>query len=244
MNIIKTLTAAALLTASSASFAGIVNVDGVIWNTDQAFALPSLVDFESHGGIIETALTSFTAGQVITGSGQMDRINSAIGNAASFCPGCELTYTFSMTLVSATLTDFTFSGLVTTWYVDHASDAGFSAYNGTSASASNGNIFLTMVGNGNLIGTGTNIGTGSDTGTGSALLDVTGGLAKKYFDTNTKLNGSDIVFSSSFQPISGTNLLSGTIDYSGNTVSVPEPASLALLGLGLTALGFGKRRKA
>jgi len=42
----------------------------------------------------------------------------------------------------------------------------------------------------------------------------------------------------------GTGNANLTIDLSGTAVSVPEPASLALLGIGLVGLGFARKRKA
>ena len=52
-----------------------------------------------------------------------------------------------------------------------------------------------------------------------------------------------MVFSSSFQPLNGSNgtLLTGTVDITGNTI--PEPGSLALLGLGLLGFAASKKRK-
>lgn len=223
-----------------------INIGGVVWNPDEFFSFPDLTDFISAGTLFEDA-TNGIPGDIVTGSGNFSNLNSATGNVADFCPGCELTFTFSMELVSLIGTpnplggidgDFTFKDLDINIFVDHTPD-----YSGSAASAADGNLWLFLESHGDVTGIGTQLGSGSDRGTGSALLDVSGGLAAGNFDTNSRLDGADMVFSSSFQPVTGApGVLSGTFELTGN--SIPEPSTIALLGLGLLGFAGARKRKA
>ena len=238
-----------------------INVGGVVWDPDNTFQLftDELTDFFAAGNLIETATTG--VGSTVTGVGKFARVNYGVNNEGDFCPGCDLTFEFSM-LTSAInpkldmggnpvldpisglpLIDFEFSGLELNIYVDNAQNY----VTGDVSTVTDGTLWLSLAARGLLIGTGTNIGTGSDTGTGVGSFDVTGGLAEGNFDTNTKVGGTDFTFSSSFQPIldgqgQPTGFLSGGFELSGN--SIPEPASIALLGLGLLGFAASRKRKA
>jgi len=231
------LAATAALTMSMSAQASEINIGGVVWDPDSSFGLPALNDFFSSGTLIETA-TNGVPGNTVTGQGIFGNMNSAVANTGDFCPSCELTFTFSMDLVFTDGVDFIFENLDISIFVDNSPD-----YTGSFASAADGNLWLSLVSNGFVTGVGTDIGTGSDTGTGSALLDVTGGLAMGNFDTNQQVNGADMVFSSSFQPLAGApGLLSGTFELTGD--SIPEPSTIALLGLGLLGFAGARKRKA
>ncbi len=140
------------------------------------------------------------------------------------------------------------------------------------AAATNGTLFLTLRGHAvnaagdTFIGTGTNIGLSSAVGNGSGLADVdmtglangntagAGAIANRNFDTNSiaALFGgfADFQIGSSFSNVvaphplecpAGPACLGGSLDARG--LVIPEPDSMALLGLGVVALGLGLRRR-
>jgi len=157
----------------------------------------------------------------------------------------------SLTPIDVDSVDFTFGNLAVDFYIGMESDfaalpLGSSIYD-LIATTQNDSLWLSMIGiddpeigNAELEGSGDHIGTGSDTGEGSGLLAVVGGIAMNNFDTNSMTDGADMVLTSHFAPESG--LLAGGFTLIGN--SIPEPTSIALLGLGLLGFASSRKRKA
>jgi hypothetical protein len=111
--------------------------------------------------------------------------------------------------------------------------------------------------NGAIFGSGTGFSGNNFSGSGVGNLDVAAGagLANATFNSNffdvTNPNGSagksDFNFASSFSlsnPVAGPTFLpiDGTTRFSARPVAVPEPTSIALIGIVLAGLGFIKRR--
>lgn len=278
MNVRKTALAAMVAGAFGLpAVGGAFEVDGITFAAGAIFETADLFESGVNGGPI------LNPGDELIGIGIVNRILDPANNVLwqNGDNGRELTIyfrnylaeTFSSTPVGASggLDTITFSGGVLEIYSDAAED--FSAAGTLAqgiASATGGDLFLALAGSptGGFGPSGapitlTSVGvrlsgdpfTNAFNLTGTGLLDVTGGDAASYFDTDQFGCGvvdgapcpdlADKSFTSSGQlPIApgGAWAFRGTGEV--QDYAVPLPGTLALLGAGIAGLGFGSRRKA
>jgi PEP-CTERM motif len=214
-------------------------VGGVTWDPDYA------LDFSSSSVQMHQI---FEADGSARGYGIVSTINGT--GQSQFCAGCELTivyggYTPSSTMGNTTL----YTGGFVNIYVNHGPST-INPYDPLTMNDGNvglGTLWLSLAGHeyqgATLRGTVNSMMPPNLSGLGQ--LDVVGGVAAQYFDTNGQVDGADLSFSSSFtQPYPGeANHVVGTGNFYGMTSAVPEPSTYLMLGAGMLTLAALRRRK-
>lgn len=246
-----------------------INVSGVVFDPDSLFDWTSnsqLIEDQLDPGPDGMFFTG-DIGEIdtLSGFGKVTGINGTF--EPSFCPAsCELTYEFggitlASEVISGTDTLLGFTGGWINFFVD--TGTAYDPLDKTTANDTHivgGTPWLMMTGHATpsvthgmmttINATLSSFGSGADTGVGGGLLDAVGGLALAHFDTNG-VGGpvmADMLFTTSFQPLGFTTQdgfeLFGTADFSGDSIAVPEPSSIALFGLAILGIAGARRKSA
>ncbi|HET8552788.1 MAG TPA: PEP-CTERM sorting domain-containing protein [Gammaproteobacteria bacterium] len=225
-------TIASAMALSAQAFATpTATVDGITFNTGATFYISNIYED-----------TVAAPGDELSGFGNIS-FDSSAGLSCAAGPGqCSLRFEFSgYTVTDITSSTVDFNGGTVNFYTGDGDL--FLSTSGHDFTSLNTGRSGTLLGN-----FSSSSASGQLSGTGIGQLDVTGGDAGQYFNTNTVDDGkgglADFYFNSSFSnvgcPDNGEPLC-GSGDLHG--FAVPEPGSLAIFGLGLLGLTFALRRR-
>ncbi len=220
--------------STQSAYATPVTVSGITWDPAAA------IDFTAQTSLFVNDLT--VVGDVASGIGQVFAINGVgIGGTN------ELTYVFGgYEITSVTGNDVTFDGGWVNFYSDASNDFTYTDVN----TADNGTLWLALeahqIGLNSLIGRLTSLNVD---GNAQGALDVVGGTALQYFDTNAQIDGSDFEFISSWNifpngrvPTSDGLAYAGGATLTGRSAEVSEPQTLAMALLGIGLIGFSRMK--
>jgi hypothetical protein len=270
MKLVKTLFATAALVASSfAAQATPITVGGVTWDPDyvdasdndfigefkftQWFAtttstLGSLNNYSSAVGINQVVSSlngsGTNSGYFLQGIGEFDRINGLTGG---FCNNCELLYAFGGIELKNDLSFDITNAWARVWtnnlFPDYTSPASNQAEVNDALVGFN-MPWLDLA----IVGLDFQPGSLVSDGKVSAIFKATGGKAFNNFDQGLTNGLISYTANANFSTSVTVNNPNGAKFSSGGNGSVlsdtiPEPSSLAILGLGLLGLASAARRK-
>lgn len=247
--------------------------DSIVPMDFQANGAPAYQWFQTSAAFNPTSAFAFNAanlsaleGTYLAGAANVSQLNG-ITSASTFAPGRELTYIFggikitsvTSTFIPAlnqTLVNFGFDVSESYFrvYSDSSLDyttptvSGLLADQVKAANTDFGTPFLQGVFNTFGVNTGLLTTNGVFSGTAAGLISITGGAAGTNFDTNTiGIPGgglADLSFTGSTQVNNGSRISEvGSTDFQGDSRAIPEPSSLALVGLALAGAGFAFNRR-
>lgn len=255
MNLYKKLALATLCGAMSlGATAAMVNVDGVTWDTDYLDPVPppaedlimkysfdqwfvTGADVGTYDPLNAIDPSTVMAGDELQGSGRVTEFNGLLDPALGpigFCLACELTFEFGG-LIADGSGGFGSAGFFK-FYAEKGADIDGDYTPGAAP------LWLELAVDSVTFSAGGPLGALYLSGHIDVEFSAVGGMAMANFDTNTVAGGvSDVAYSA--DAIFVGNYANGTSDVKGDTTAIPEPATLAVFGLGLLGLAASRRRK-
>jgi hypothetical protein len=255
--------AAGILGTTAAWAVPTATVDGITIPIDSATGGAILTVQVDHESLITGV------GSVLSGVGVVSQMQDFPSSTNTYlqpcatvgCSGTFLTDAFSGLTVravtpSSTGFDVYLTGGILNYYVQHTLPNLNTGNIATDiANAASSTLFLSLApavfdsfgDTMHIFVPGSSLSNFSSDAQGDAFLNVVGGDAAPIFNTNTFATGfnntlADLAFVGNARQVSGNDFpVGGSDDLFGNTV--PEPASLAILGAGLLLIGWSLRRK-